>query len=348
MSFSAIGGFEHSELTRERLGFRSDLAGTGKGLAPLYSEAVRNSGVFGQLKLDVANALFMSAGLRGERNSNFGENYGTAFAPMLGAAFTRDMGSNATLKLRAAYGKGIRPPQPSARRGIQTLGFRQIANPALQPETQKGGEMGVELYLGDRANLSLTTYSQDAEGLIQQVVANSRYNARNIQYQNVGRIHNSGVELEGSVRTGNLRGDLTLSLTDSRVRAMSGTYTGDLRIGDRVPEVPTSSGLAKVSFDAGRLRTTLGANYVGSWVGYDWLDFYGAELGSNAARASLRNYWVTYPALTRPFVGVNYAMRRGAEWYVRVDNLANDQRNERDNLQITQGRTTTVGLRIAR
>ena len=347
-SFSAIGGFEYSDLRRERLGFRSDLAGTGKGLAALYSEEVRNSGIFGQLKLDVSNALFVTAGLRGERNSNFGENYGTAFAPMLGAAFTRDVGGNATFKLRAAYGKGIRPPQPSARRGIQTLGFRQIANPELQPESQKGGEAGVELYVGDRANFSLTTYSQDAEGLIQQVVANSRMNARTIQYQNVGRIHNSGAELEGSVRSGNLRGDLMFSVTDSRVRALSRTYTGDLRIGDRVPEVPTSSGLASLTFEAWRLRTTVGANYVGSWVGYDWLAFYGAAFGSNPARASLRSYWVTYPALTRPFVGLNYAMRRGAEWYMRVDNLTNIQRNERDNLQITQGRTATFGLRIAR
>jgi hypothetical protein len=37
---------------------------------------------------------------------------------------------------------------------------------------------------------------------------------------------------------------------------------------------------------------------------------------------------------------------RGAEWYVRVDNLTNVQRNERDDLQITAGRTASFGLRI--
>jgi hypothetical protein len=31
-----------------------------------------------------------------------------------------------------------------------------------------------------------------------------------------------------------------------------------------------------------------------------------------------------------------------------VDNISNEQRNERDNLQITAGRTATLGFRIAR
>ena len=47
-----------------------------------------------------------------------------------------------------------------------------------RPGTGDIKDAGVELYLGDRANLSLTTYSQTADGLIQQVVANRRMNAR--------------------------------------------------------------------------------------------------------------------------------------------------------------------------
>lgn len=303
------------------------------------------------MKLAVHNAFFVTAGLRGERNSNFGENFGTAYAPMLGAALTRDVG-RATLKFRAAYGKGIRPPQPNARRAIQTVGFRQLANPELQPEVQSGTEAGIELYVGDRANLSVTTYSQTADGLVQQVVANRRTSARTVQFQNVGRIHNRGLELEGSARSGALRADLTFALTDSRVEALSRLYTGDLAAGDRVPEVPASAGMMALSWDARRLRTTAGVNYTGSWLGYDWLSYYGSELNptpmsGQATRPGARNFWVDYPAIVKPFVGVTYAFGRGAEWYLRVDNLTNVQRNERDNLQITQGRTTTLGLRLS-
>jgi iron complex outermembrane receptor protein len=352
VALSATLGAERSSLLRERLGFRSDLAGTGRGLTALYNDQVDNTGVFGQVKLELSNSVFVTAGLRGERNSSFGENFGTAYAPMLGAAVTRDLGG-ATLKVRAAYGKGIRPPQPNARRAIQTVGFRQLANPELQPEVQSGLEGGLELYVGDRATLSLTTYSQTADGLVQQVVANRRTSARTVQFQNVGRIDNRGVELEGSVRSGALRGDVTFALTDSRVRALSRLYTGDLGIGDRVPEVPSSAGMASLTWDAWRLRSTIGANYTGPWVGYDWLGFYGTEMGASATpgppiRPEARNYWIDYPSIVKPFVGVSWALRRGAEWYLRVDNLTNVQRNERDNLQITQGRTTTFGLRLSR
>lgn len=344
---TATAGAERADLTRERVGASSSVIGVGSGLTVLYQDEVRNTGVFGQLKLDVANALFVTAGLRGERNSSFGENFGTAYAPMFGVAWTRDLGSGTTLKVRTAYGKGIRPPPPIARRSIQTAGYRQLANPDLQPEVQAGIEGGIELYAGDRATVSLTAYTQNADGLVQQVLSPGR-DIRTIQYQNVGRIENRGVEVEGNARAGALRGDISFALTDSRVRALTSVYTGELEIGDRVPEVPRTSGMASLTYEAWRMRATIGASYIGSWLGYDWLDFYGANVGVTTPKSSLRGYWRTYPSITKPFVGMSYLLRRGAEWYVRVDNLTNLQRYERDDLLITQGRTARIGLRLQR
>ncbi|MBL8959875.1 MAG: TonB-dependent receptor [Gemmatimonadetes bacterium] len=346
-SMTATFGAERTHFVRDRLGLQQELIGAGSGLTSLYSETVDNTGAFGQLKVDLANTVFLSAGLRRERNSNFGANVGTAWSPMLGAAVTRDVGG-ATLKVRTAYGKGIRPPAPSMRRAIRTISFRQLENQELEPEVQSGTEGGMELYLGDRATLSLTGYSQDADGLIQQVIANPRERVRTIQYQNVGRIENRGIELEGTVRLGRVRTDLVYSRTDSRVRALAPTYTGDLTVGDRVPEVPTASGSGSLTLEGARLQATVGASYIGSWTGYDWLAYYAGELDAATAKPLLRNYWMKYPSLTKPFVGVAYTMSRHAEWYVRVDNLTNIQRNERDDLQIGAGRTTTVGLRIVR
>jgi iron complex outermembrane receptor protein len=271
----------------------------------------------------------------------------TAYSPMVGLAVTRDVGE-ATIKLRSAYGKGIRPPAPSMRTAIRTISFRQLANPELRPEVQSGTEGGLEVYAGDRLNLSFTVYSQEADGLIQQVVPNPNERQRTIQYQNVGRIHNSGVEIEGSARAGFLRGDVVYSITNSRVRRLSPTYTGDLAVGDRVPEVPRSSGLASLTLERGRGRATIGASYVGSWMGYNWLEYYDGELGNTQSRPLLRSYWMEYPSLTKPFAGVTWTFARFAEWYVRVDNISNLQRYERDDLQITAGRTATMGLRIAR
>ena len=71
-------------------------------------------------------------------------------------------------------------------------------------------------------------------------------------------------------------------------------------------------------------------------------------MAGQSMRPEMRSYWVDYPSITKPFIGFNYALARGAEWYLRVDNLTNVQQNERDNLQITQGRTATFGLRLSR
>jgi outer membrane receptor protein involved in Fe transport len=339
-------GAERSGLVRERLGLQSDLAGAGTGLSALYHDDIRNTGLFGQLKLDVVRSLFVTTGLRAERNSTFGARFGTAWSPMLGAAYTRDVGPT-TAKIRVAYGKGIRPPAPSARQAISTVTYRQVENPLLEPESQSGVESGVELYRGDRFSLAITGYAQHADGLIQEVLVN-RSTERAIQYQNVGRIRNQGLEMEGSVRAGSVRGALSFAITDSRVRALSGTYSGDLAVGDRVPEVPGSSGLASVSWIRTRTQLTAGASYIGAWTGYDWVAFVNGELGNTTPQPSLRSYLRGYPALLKPFFSVSRPLHSGMEWFGRVDNLTNLQRNERDDLQITPGRTWTVGLRIAK
>lgn len=342
-------GAERSNLLRERLGFWSNIFESGDGLTTLYSDRVINSGLFAHAKLDVAHTLFVTAGLRREQNTSFGPQVGAAWSPMVGTSLTHDIGSS-TFKLRYAYGKGLRPPPSNARRALISLTFQQIENPNLEPESQSGFETGVEWYLGDRASLSLTAYHQNADGLVQQVIlGRATQNAlRSIQYQNVGRIENSGLEMEGSARAGEFRAGVSFALTDSRVRALSQTYSGDLAVGDRVPEVPRSSGLASLTWEHGPTRLTVGSSYIGPWTGYDWLTFYGGEVGSLPQRASLRQYLVEYPSLMKPYVSLSQTLTGNIEWFARVDNISNTQRNERDNLQITSGRTTTVGFRFTR
>jgi outer membrane receptor protein involved in Fe transport len=340
-------GLERNELERERFGFTQTVSGIGSGQTALYFDRVINTGAFGQVKFVPVPTLHLTAGLRGESNSSFGPNVGTAWSPMLGVAHTTEIaGGSSALKVRAAYGKGIRPPPPSARRRITTASFRQIENSELRPEEQSGIEYGAEWYIGDRLSLSVTAFRQNADQLIQQVVESLERRA--VQYQNVGRIANTGVEVEGTGRFGFLRGSATMSWTDSKVRQLSRSYRGDLRVGDRVPEVPSASGQAWLSYDLAAVRLTGGATYIGSWTGYDWLEYYSAAAGVTTARDSLRNYWVRYPALVKPFAMLEGRVARDAALFLRVDNLANKQLNERDNLQITAGRTTTLGVKIGR
>jgi iron complex outermembrane receptor protein len=337
-------GTDQTDLTRERLGISAEVGGDSTNeLSSLYTDDVSNRGFFTQLKVDLKRSLFLTAGIRGDWNSSFNESVLLVWSPMLGVAYTRDA-SFGTIKLRGAYGKGIRPPPPSARQSIATLKFRQVGNPAIEPETQSGFEGGIEWFAGDRATLSLTGYTQVARGLIQQVIRERR----TIEYQNVGEIANRGAEIEGQLRQGNLRANGSFSLTDSRVRALGPKYSGDLTVGDRVPEVPSSSGNLSVSWDISRTTLTLGSVYIGPWTGYDWSRYVGDEAQQTEEITDLRAYWRRYQGIVRPYLSVNHVWKRDVEWFARVDNLTNVQRFERDNLQVTAGRTMMVGLRIGR
>lgn len=344
-----IGGVEHTRLHRERLTDRFE-AGSGAAVQ-VTDDDVRNTGYFAQAKLGWREALFVTAGLRGEQNTTFGR--GRVWSPMLGAAYVHGVGP-VTVKVRGAYGRGIRPRDQSAATAVSTPGtilssnWNQLANPELGPESQSGVEGGLEIYVGDRVSLRATTYSQRADGLVQSVVQAGATDGpnggtANFQQQNVGRIENDGVELEGSAHAGPLRVDAALTLVDSRVRRLAPQYTGDLRVGDRVPEIPTAVGEGSLSFVHGGFVATAGVTYVGSWIGYDWAAFYDPR--ANVRRPTLRDYRMRYPALAKPRVAVTQRVVGDFSLFATVENLANAQRNERHNLQVTAGRVTTVGVR---
>ena len=343
-------GVELSRLERQRSGtsevINGDPAGaTASRAVALYVDTVTNSGAFAQWKVDVHRSLVLVAGVRGERNSSFGAGYGTAWSPMAGASLVRTFG-DATAKLRAAYGRGIRPPPPSARRALATREFRQLPNPGLAPESQSGFEGGVEFYRSNQFSLSMTGFDQRAEGLIQHVLPNPRTAPRVIQLQNVGRISNRGLELQGSARWAWFTADASFATVASRVEALSKSYGGDLRVGDDVPEVPRWSGAASVAATRGTFSVSAGAAYLGPWTGYDWLGYYGALVAGDPAPA-LRDHWMRYASTIRPRLSLAQQVGERFSWFGRVENLTNAQRDTRDNLQIVAGRTVWVGVRLA-
>ncbi len=169
---------EHSslrELTALDLSQPADgpYAGPARPAAPASRDATlvewrQSSAVLAQGHAALRESLWLTAGLRLERNEGLtGEGQGAAL-PMLGAAWVGSRG-DATLKLRGAYGKGIRPLRTAAREA-SWAGFRaQAADPDLAPEEQSGVEVGADLLLGRAFALHLTRFDQLASGLIQRV-----------------------------------------------------------------------------------------------------------------------------------------------------------------------------------
>jgi iron complex outermembrane receptor protein len=299
-------------------------------------------GLFSQANLSLGETVFLTAGLRGEWNSSFGNAYGAAQLPLLGLSVVRDIGP-VTLKTRASYGKGIRPPPIDADIQVQLAEVTQRANPQLAPESQSGTELGLDAYFDKWASLKLTHYDQLAEGLIQQVLVDGTSLPRVVQQQNIGTITNAGWEVEANGDIGWLGLLANYSRTESLVRSIAPRYTGTLRAGDRMLEVPSWTASGTTTFGSPDRSFSLTVWRVGDWINYDWISLYTAVM-KNATRGPPRSYWIQYPGFTQIRASARKTIWRSAEMFIRGDNLTNVQNAGRDNLHINTGRTITLGV----
>ncbi len=302
-----------------------------------------NRGYFGQAQLGIADAFFLTAGLRAESDDNFGQDYGLAWSPRVGASYVRTLGS-VTVKTRVSYGKSIRPPTAFTRNGGVYPFAIYLPNPTIGPESQHGMDAGIELYAGTWGTLQATYYNQTAGDLIDFVLlspgAISTY-----QFQNVGEIKNTGLELEGSlspVRGLTLRA--TYTIASSTVRRVSPSYTGDLRAGDQLLAIPKYTAGGTLAYTGSGWIASLGALHSSSWTNTDYFALYDSYFLDVPYRGSGRAYWITYPGFTKLRLAVSRHLWGGINTFLSVDNFTNSYAFESGNNVTPPGRMTTVGL----
>jgi iron complex outermembrane receptor protein len=325
------------------------------------SEYRANTGLIAQANTAVSDVAYVSAGVRLEHNDGTGVANRWSTLPMLGLAVVAG-GDEAQLKLRVATGRGIRPARNDARESTWT-GVRGPTSVAgLAPESQSGIEGGFDLYVGRALTLRVTRFDQIASGLIQRVaigIDSTQYTSsgpgpRHVAYelQNVGRISNSGWEMEGSLARGPLVLNGGLTLTESNVRRLALNYTGDLREGDRMLEVPRQTLSAGAVWSAERWRVSVNAARASDWINYDRIGLAsaivrGQQPPNDSLGVWLRSYWRRYPGATRLRASFAYDLRSEIALLVSGENLLGGQRGEPDNVTVLPGRTVSVGLRIA-
>jgi iron complex outermembrane receptor protein len=341
------------------------------------------AGVVGQGTLAVDDALFLTAGLRGERNDGFTRASRFAALPSLGVAFVRQTplgtaGARGTIKLRAAYGSGLRPARSAARvttwRGTGALGAD------LLPESQRGVEAGVDLYVdgvgastgvstgaaAPALGLHVTRFDQRADNLLQQVAVTPRTRWRppvtaadslrrgprpfDYAVENVGQVTNRGWEVAGDLRTGPLTVAATLALVDSRVRRLAPSYTGDLFAGARTLDVPRRTVGLNATWRRPGWSAALGAARASDWINYDGLALARAAAPGTSDPADfvgpkLRAYWRRYAGVTRLSASASRDVGRGLALVLTGDNLLDRQEGEPDNATVLPGRTVMAGVR---
>jgi iron complex outermembrane receptor protein len=310
------------------------------------TEVRTSTGLSAELSGTVWNHLLLTGAMRLEHDAGGTAGDGRAATlPMLGAAYRTAIGTDAEIKIRSSYGKGVRWP---ALTGLHP--HMQLASITLEPEQQSGYDAGVDLYLAHFMTLQATRFDQTATGLAQQVTLPALERGRGpggprygIEMQNVGAISNDGWELQGSIRHASLSLASALTFLDSRVLRVATSYTGDLRSGDRPLAVPARTISVTASVARPLWSASVTAYRAADWVNYDRIAMAGASTDS-IAPYQLRRFWRTYDGFTH--VGFNASRTiRGFVLTFGGSNLLNKQIGEPDNVTIVPGRTYSVGLR---
>ena len=322
-------------------------------------ETRSNTGLIAQTNASWQDEFFVNTGFRLERNTGLTGIGEWETLPMIGAAFVRSLGIG-TVKLRSAYGKGIRPPQTSSRAGTLMGLNRSPFSPELTAEKQSGIETGADLFIGRAMTFHVTRFDQRASGLIQPVsvappvIFGDTTHERRIVYelQNVGEITNRGWELEGAITSREFSIGATYSTVSSKVEKLATGYTGDLRVGDRMLEIPSHTIGLNASVTQKRWSSSWSLSRASDWMNYDRIALASAFQNQTHTLgefwgAQLRTYWRKYDGVTRLGGNFAYSLGRGLSLNLHGENLLDHQMGEPDNITVVPGRTITGGLRVS-
>jgi hypothetical protein len=173
-----------------------------------------NAGFFGQALFGFKDRYFITAGVRVDGNSAFGENLGLQTYPKLSGSYviSDEAFWNPTLghlKLRAAFGQSGRAPGTfDAIRTWNAIGYggepaftpRNVGNPELGPERTAETELGFDWAgLDNRITGEFTWYRQTTTDALFTVRRPPSEGFTLSQQENVGKIQNQGIELNLSL-----------------------------------------------------------------------------------------------------------------------------------------------------
>jgi outer membrane receptor protein involved in Fe transport len=338
-------GVDHYELSSSGFGAGglANVIGTINATsAQLTSETVTNSGYFAQAQFGLDDALFLTGGIRIEENTPF-TTPGVSTSPRVGAAYTRQF-ADVKVKTRVSYGEGIRLPDPASRSGYVVPGYAQLDNPQLGPERQAGVDAGFDFEIGDIGTFSVTYYDQVARDLVEQVlVAPTTY-----QFQNVGRIRNTGWEFEGGLATHRVQLKTEFSIASSQVENLGAGYTGDLQVGNQVLGVPRLSAGATLTINPGHRTLIIASVFaVGHWTSYNEAALMAAEdTNTSTVPINTREYWEVFPAFAKANLALCRRLSSHVALQLQVNNIFNNRAFELNQLYATPGRTTVLGAQF--
>src|SRR4030095_12009526 len=194
----------------------SSVAGTTCGFAATQQNSdIITLGGYVQQKLAWRDRLFLSAAIRGDDNSSFGQDFKLVYYPSASVSWVigdeswfPKIPAVSALRLRGSIGQsGQRPGFRNAVSFFQAVGVRRevgdvgalelganVGNNELKPELSTENEGGLALVLmNSRLSLELTYYNKSTkDALIQRQLAPST--GAQTRFENLGEVTNKGLE----------------------------------------------------------------------------------------------------------------------------------------------------------
>lgn len=308
-----------------------------------------NYGYFGEMVLGYNNQLFLTGGLRIEKNTNITANNGIAQAPRVGLSYVQNMG-DVVLKPRISYGSTINPPRWEQVIGSVSTSVTVLPNQDLKAEQNSGYELGVDLYYQENYSLELTYYNQTGTDLIfVEILPTEPGLPGQQQYRNVGKVINQGLEMAGSAFLDPVMFRMTLSYMDNRYGSnFQGFNEGDKVI--NTPKLTLNGSLSYTLPDFLNLvdkqsSISLQIQYRGPIITKDLLVYYDGlyKPGAQSVSSSALPY-IDTGSYTLLNVSANYWITNYLQALVDIRNLFDKQIVSGQFYPII-GREITIGLK---
>jgi len=159
------------------------------------------TGLFGEAVWSYNNDLFLTTGIRAEKNSGYGDDLGWYTMPRVGITYVQQLG-DFVFKPRGSWGKSSEPANPYYKIGSVSTYAIYRANPNLKPQYQSGYELGADIYYSTSVVFNVTYYKQQIGDLISRVLIDDPTTTQpDYQYQNVTKADNSGWEFSAKFLT---------------------------------------------------------------------------------------------------------------------------------------------------
>ncbi len=205
-----------------------------------YSDLIENNtvGIYVQEQLGWRDRMFLTAAVRADDNSAFGENFSLVYYPKVSGSWVLSdedwwgLDFMNSFRLRGAYGESGQQPDVFDALRTYTPRAQPNGSAAVYPDapgnSNLGPERGQEIEAGfdasmwnDRLSLEFTFYNQVTKDAIvaRDVAPSTGFSAQ--KYVNIGKVSNRGIEVGLNARVLDLQSldwDLGLNLDTNRNR----------------------------------------------------------------------------------------------------------------------------------